>query len=473
MDTATLAPEDSNAAAGRHAEAGLTLDSPQPRALGFWDQSALWANLGISLIGFTGAIYVLAPGMALGAALTAVVVGTLIGTLPVALAALAGARTGRPARVMLRGLFGARLSYVPTVLNLLQLLGWATFELVIIGGAAKQLTGASVSWPFILAAGALTIVMAVWPLGSVRLLRRVVLIVVLVAMAYFAVELLRHPLPSLTRGSWDNFWVGADTVIAVAVSWVPLAADYTRHSRTERAAFGGAMGGYSVTQIACYALGVLAFSTVVSPDGGPDVQQHNLFAAFIAISGLGFTALVARELDESFANVYSTAVSFQNLLPRVDRRVLAIAIGIIVTVFAMVLDIGAYADFLYLIGSVFVPMFAVFVVRYFVKGGWRTWDTSEQAPSRWILLLPWALGFATYQLINPGGIAGWANAWSHLAGWLHFTPQAWMSASVFSFVIAGVIALLSPARRPADPVASGETQPVETGPADTAVEVAR
>jgi nucleobase:cation symporter-1, NCS1 family len=470
MDTATFAPEDTKPA-DRHAEAGLTLDSPQPRALGFWDQSALWANLGISLIGFTGAIYVLAPGMSLGAALTAVVVGTLIGTLPVALAALAGARTGRPAMVMLRGLFGARLSYVPTMLNLLQLLGWATFELVIIGGAAKQLTGATVTWPFVLAAGALTIVMAIWPLGSVRLLRRVVLVVVLVAMAYFAVELLRQPLPSLTRGSWDNFWVGADTVIAVAVSWVPLAADYTRHSRSERAAFGGAMGGYSVTQIACYALGVLAFSTVVSPDGGPDVQQHNLFAAFIAISGLGFTALVARELDESFANVYSTAVSFQNLLPKVDRRLLATAIGIIVTLLAMVLDIGAYQDFLYLIGSVFVPMFAVFVVRYFVKRGYRTWDTSERAPSRWILLVPWALGFATYQLINPGGIAGWRTAWGDLAGWLHFTPQAWMSASVFSFVVAGVVALLIPARRPAVPADSTETGPAGTEPA--AVEVAQ
>jgi putative hydroxymethylpyrimidine transporter CytX len=444
MGTATIATE--SAVDRRHAEAGLTLDAPQPRALGFWDQSALWANLGISLIGFTGAIYVLAPGMALGAALTAVVVGTIIGTLPVALAALAGARTGRPAMVMLRGLFGARLSYVPTVLNLLQLLGWATFELVVIGGAAKQLTGATVTWPFVLVAGLLTTVMAIWPLGSVRLLRRVVLAVVLVAMAYFAVQLLRHPLPSLTKGSWSNFWVGADTVIAVAVSWVPLAADYTRHSRSERAAFGGAMGGYSVTQIACYALGVLAFSTVVSPDGGPDTQQFHLFAAFIAISGLGFTALVARELDESFANVYSTAISFQNLLPRVDRRVLATGIGVAVTVFATVLDIGAYQDFLFLIGSVFVPMFAVFVVRYFIKGGYRTWDTSEQAPSQWILLVPWALGFAAYQLINPGGIAGWASAWGHVATWLHFTAQPWMSASVLSFLIAGLVALLIPAR---------------------------
>ncbi|MFY9864320.1 MAG: hypothetical protein WAK58_10940 [Trebonia sp.] len=37
---------------------------------------------------------------------------------------------------LLRGLFGARLSYLPTVLNILQCLGWAVFELVTIATAA-------------------------------------------------------------------------------------------------------------------------------------------------------------------------------------------------------------------------------------------------------------------------------------------------------------------------------------------------
>src|SRR5262245_5686528 len=454
-----------------HAEPGRTLDDEQPRTLGFWDQVALWGNLGISLLGPTGAIFLIAPGASMLGALVAVIVGTIIGTLLVALAAVAGARSGRPAMVLLRGLFGAKLSYLPTVLNLAQLLGWATFELVVIAAALKQLLPWHVRWPYIVIAGIVTTIMAIWPLGVVRLLRRYALIAVIAAIAYLFVQLGRNPLPPLAHGSWSGFWTDADIVIAVAVSWVPLAADYTRHSRSERAAFGGAMGGYSVTQIACYALGVLAFSTVVSPNGGPDAQQHNLFAAFIAISGLGFTALVARELDESFANVYSTAVSFQNLLPKVDRRVLATAIGIVVTVFAMVLDIGAYQDFLYLIGSVFVPMFAVFTVRYFIKGGHRHWDTSERAPSHWILLVPWALGFATYQLINPGGIAGWKDRWSDLAGLLHFTPQAWMSASVFSFLVAGLVALLIPARRPADtadPVETAETGPTQPATAEVA-----
>ena len=105
----------------RHSEVARTLAEPVPQALSLLDQFGLWGNLGVSLLGFTGAIFVLQPGgagtpeLSLAAALTAIVVGTVLGTLPVALAGLPGARTGAPAMVLLRGLFGARLSYLPTV----------------------------------------------------------------------------------------------------------------------------------------------------------------------------------------------------------------------------------------------------------------------------------------------------------------------------------------------------------------------
>src|SRR5215470_9082219 len=112
-----------------YAEPGLTLADVQPKTLGLLDHTALWGNLGISLLGPVTAVYVVANGMSFLAAFIAIVVGTLIGTIGLGLANTAGARTGMPAMVMLRGLFGARLSYLPTVLNLIQVLGWAVFEL--------------------------------------------------------------------------------------------------------------------------------------------------------------------------------------------------------------------------------------------------------------------------------------------------------------------------------------------------------
>ena len=44
------------------AEVGPTLADPPPRTLRTWDFAALWGNLGVSLLGFTGAIFVLVAG---------------------------------------------------------------------------------------------------------------------------------------------------------------------------------------------------------------------------------------------------------------------------------------------------------------------------------------------------------------------------------------------------------------------------
>ena len=434
--------------AERASEAPLTLEEPPPRVLGFLDQLGLWANLGVSLLGPVGALGVLVPfGFdplpLLGAGL-AVVVGTVLGTLLVGLAAIPGAQTGAPSMVLLRGLFGTRVSYVPTVLNVLQLIGWGVFEVVVIAAAAQQLLPwHGPRWPYVVIAGVLTTVLAMRPLGFVRVLRRYALIAVGVATIYLFVQLLRNPLPSLTDGSWSGFWAGTDVVIAVAVSWVPLASDYSRYSRSPRAAFAGSFVGYTVTQIAYYVLGLVALATVVRASD-QNVLQHDMFAAFIAVpvGWLAFGVLVLRELDQSFADTFSTVVSIQNVRPRLDRRLLAIVVGGVTTVLALALQISDYFNFLYLLGSVFVPLFAVFVIDYFLLAGHRNWDTSRNAVPRWTMLVPWLLGFAMYQLVYSPDVGAWDAGWQHVRDWLHFTWQSWMSASVLSFAVAAAVTLL-------------------------------
>ena len=45
----------------RRSEVARTLAEPVPQALSLLDQFGLWGNLGVSLLGFTGAIFVLQP----------------------------------------------------------------------------------------------------------------------------------------------------------------------------------------------------------------------------------------------------------------------------------------------------------------------------------------------------------------------------------------------------------------------------
>jgi len=413
-------------------EAPLTLEEKPPRALGVADQLGMWGNLGVSLLGFTGAIYVLYPvdgrALSLAAALAAVVVGTILGTAAVSIAAVPGAQTGAPAMVLLRGLFGVRLSWLPTVLNVVQLLGWTTFELVTISTAMHQITESVPRWVYVLIGGVLTIGLSLRPLGWIRTLRRYVTVAVVLAMVYLAVQLLRNPLPALGHGTWNGFWIAVDTVIGVAVSWVPVASDYSRHSTSVRAAAIGSFFGYSVTQIVCYAIGLIALVTVAK--GDPD----QIFGSFMAIpvGTLAFAVLAIREVDQSFVDTYSTAVSVQNMRPRWDRRALTVAIGALATLGALTLDVSDYENFLILLGSVFVPLLGVLAVDYYVVSR-GSWDLSESAPSRMLMLAPWIAGFVAYQLVNPGYIGWWARMWGHVR-W--FELQTWMSASLLSFAVA-------------------------------------
>jgi nucleobase:cation symporter-1, NCS1 family len=421
-------------------EAGLTLDDPAPRTLGSRDIAALWGNLGVSLLGFTGAMFVLVPiaaPMSLAAAVTALLVGTVLGTLGVAAAGIPGSRTGAPSMVLLRGLFGTRPSYLPTALNVVQLVGWTTFELVTIGTAMHEIAGDVPRWAYIVTGGALTTVLALRPLGWIRVLRKYVTVIVLVALVYLFVQLLRHPLPAFGHGSWNGFWIAVDTVIGVSVSWVPLVSDYSRHARSPRAAFVGTFLGYSITQIACYALGLVALVTVAHSD------PEQIFGSFMAVplGTVAFGVLAVRELDQSFADTYSTAVSLQNFRPHWDRRALALGVGTVATVCALALTITDYENFLILIGSVFVPLLGVLVVDWFVLSRGR-WDLGEDVRARWSTLIPWALGFVAYQLVNPGYLSWWTRMWGHVQSWLHFTPATWMSASLISFSVAALTTVL-------------------------------
>jgi nucleobase:cation symporter-1, NCS1 family len=421
-------------------EVAPTLEGPVPRTLGLLDQGAFWANLGVSLLGFAGVLAVLrpegVPPLTVAAAVTATVVGTVIGSAMVGLAAIPGAATGAPAMVLLRGLFGGALSWIPSVLNVVQLVGWGTFELVVIAQAGVLALGGP-TWAWVLGAGVVTTALTLRPLGMLRLLRRVVTVLVAVAVAYLAWYLFSRPLPSLGEGSWAGFWTGADAAIAVAVSWIPVASDFSRHSRRVSTAFTAATVGYGVTQVVCFVVGLAALALV---GGDGDAVFAPMLAAPLGLAAL--LVLTVRETDQSFANVYSTAVSVQNLVPRADRRLLCLGIGALVTVLALGVTIDDYAAFLAVIGSVFVPLLGVgvgeAVVRWRGTGGAP--DLSRWAPSRPLMVVAWVLGLVAYQLVNPGGAPGWSDAWSALRDALGLVPPAWLSASLLSFVVAGVLA---------------------------------
>src|SRR5262249_56914654 len=110
-----------------------------------------------------------------------------------------------------------------------------------------------------------------------------------------------------------------------------------------------------------YALGAILLLT-------RDLTDAPSVIGAIATGGAGAAlALVALGVDETkepFANIYSAAVSVQNVLPRVPQRLLIIAVAAVATAGTFVIDLVSYQSFLYLLGSFFVPLFGVLLPQW-------------------------------------------------------------------------------------------------------------
>jgi nucleobase:cation symporter-1, NCS1 family len=391
------------------------------RVLSFVDSLLLWGNLSVSLLVIViGALLV--PALSLRDALLAIVVGALAGNVLLALAALIGADGRVPGMVLLRAPLGRRGSYAPSLLNIAQNVGWSTFELIIIATAAAALSKHIFHWEgkwfWTIAFGALSWLLGLLgPIGFVRrYLRKFASWALLFAMAYLTYwAISKSNLHAFWaehgKGGFPTFGQAVDLVIASIVSWTPLAADYTRFSRTRRGAFWGAGVGYFVPTIWCIGLGIL----IVLARGVSDAQS--LPAAVAAAGGVAFVALAAITIDESekaFADIYSTAVSIQNLLPRVSQRLLITLVSATATGLALALDLGNYQDFLYLLGSAFVPLFGVLLADWLAAGThYTTGDIFDGPAFRAEQIGAWIAGFCLYQWLSPVGPHWWTDLVSH------------------------------------------------------------
>ena len=412
------------------------------RVLGALDMGLLWGNLGVSLLVVVAGA-ALVPALSLPDALVAILVGCVLGNLMLAIAGAIGADARVPGMALMRAPLGRRGSYLPTGINVLQGVGWTTFELLIIATAAAALSdelfGFRAQWLWTIAFGIAALVLAL--LGPIGFVRRFVRRFAVWAVPFAVLYLTWWAFDGADLGAlWDapgegglSVWQGADFVVGITVSWIPYAADYTRFSKTRRGAFSGTGLGYFVPDAWLLALGVVLVLSrdLTDPAALPDAVVAGGLAAIVALF-----ALLVTETDEAFANAYSAAVSLQNLAPRAPQPLLIVLVTATATAGALVVDLVSYQSFLFLLGSVFVPLFAVLLADWLAAG--RHYSPSDvfDAPAwRPGLVAAWIAGFVLYQWLNPTGPERWTDLVRKLE-----RPDWGVGATVPSFVVAFAIA---------------------------------
>jgi NCS1 family nucleobase:cation symporter-1 len=375
------------------------------RVFGGRDLFSLWFSLGIGLMVLqTGAL--LAPGLGLSGSLLAIFLGTLVGVLLLAAVGVIGSDTGLSSMAALKLSLGSKGASLPALLNLLQLIGWGSFEIIVMRDAASLLgtrafsEGSLWSNPILwtLFFGALATLLAVsGPLTFVRqILRKWGIWLLLAACIWLTWNLFaKADLADLWSRAGDGsmpFAVGFDIAIAMPLSWLPLIADYSRFGKRAKNVFGGTAVGFFIGNFWLMSLGV-AYTLAFAPSG-----EVNALLLALAGAGLGIPLLLIL-LDESenaFADIHSAAVS-SGILLRLKVEHLALAIGVICTLIALLAPLAQYQNFLLLIGSVFAPLFGVVLVDHFILR--KRSAQVASAALRWPALLAWLGGVSTYHLL--------------------------------------------------------------------------
>ncbi|WP_331775069.1 putative hydroxymethylpyrimidine transporter CytX [Sulfurospirillum sp. 1612] len=355
---------------------------------------ALWFGAAISLAEiFTGGF--LAPlGFIDG--LKAILLGHLIGGIVLILGGVIGANSKLPAMMSTRISFGKYGSYLFSLFNVLQLIGW-TAVMIISGGRAANELGKSLfgfdnilSWSLLIG-----ILILLWILLGKEGFKKlnviaVVLLFALTLLLCFVVFRESSVFQSANSGKM-SFGSALELSVIMPLSWLPLIADYTRFSQKKSTGLLGSFFGYFLGSSLMYTIGLAV--AIYSKDGDVTVMMSAMHLGFFALC-----IVLLSTVTTTFLDAYSAGVTFLNVFPKFSERTVAFVMGLIGLVIAIVAPIEEYENFLYAIGSVFAPLFAILLSDYFF---FKKERIDENLNLHIGALIIWAIGvYLYYQFIT-------------------------------------------------------------------------
>lgn len=334
----------------------------------------LAANLVVTTL-LTGTLFI--PAVTFGTAITMIVIGTVIGAIVLVSVGTIGTRTGLPTMALTRGSFGVNGSLLPVCANVVVLMGWSWVQAMLAGLTVDYLVAdlTGFSSPILFAVLCQTIVVGLAILGHEGIARVEpwLAVVMLLIIAWVFVTAFTTFEPGAYQAIPVDESLGytpvivLDIVIATAMSWTVLSADFNRFAQSPRAGIIGSGIGYCLSTIISMSLGATIIGYILlSGDEAIAFDPGVLVGAFGA--PLAIVIFVSVMATNSMV-VYGMVTSVVNA--RVGGRLkflpTALVLGVISILGATWFGLLAqFTDFLVMIGALFVPVFAIMIVDYYV-----------------------------------------------------------------------------------------------------------
>jgi purine-cytosine permease-like protein len=116
--------------------------------------------------------------------------------------------------------------------------------------------------------------------------------------------------------------------------------------------------------------------------------------------------LIVDEADNAFADVYSAAVSTQDIFSKITQKHLIVGFTALSAILATVVSIQDYEVFLLLIGAIFVPLFGVVLTDYYILRKQKytlqmLYERHNRLGIGTPAIIAWAIGALINYLLSP------------------------------------------------------------------------
>lgn len=332
----------------------------EERKLGGFSLFNLWVGAAISIAEIMTGSLIAPIGIKKGIIL--ILLGHLIGCLILSSIGIIGFKEKKPSLVSTRISLGRYGSYIVSIFNIIQLIGWTAIMLIqctrSVQAISPKIFGANSFAVIVLIIGAIVAVWTIFADNGVSVINNAAVVLLLILSFVMLYVIMNF---GEIKGAAGSISVGSalELSIVMPLSWAPLISDYTMAGKSAKGSFWGSFAGYFSGSSFMYIIGLV--SAVYAGTSDPISMLGKL--------NLGLPALlivILATVTTTFLDVYSAVLSTINLRPNASKKILIIVYTGIGAILALFFPMEEYENFLYMIGSIFAPIFSVVLVDYFI-----------------------------------------------------------------------------------------------------------
>jgi len=402
------------------------------RTMSKWDMFATWiganANNGTWYIGGV----IAAVGL-IKASTLLVIVGSISYVL-LGLASYMGYKTGLPAMALTRPSFGVKGSILPSIVNVVQFIGWATINTFIAATSISFILKDLLGWDnsafhnqFSIILG--IVVMSILHLISISLgeksvkwIERFGIILVIILVTWESIVVLKtvpfHEIVKWQPAAKFQLPSGkiVDILAAFNLAWVTAAADFSRFTKDKHAATTTSFLGANIGLFWFAFIGLIAtIATAITLDKfDPNNADPSTIAAKLGLGILAMLVIVITSTTANAVNLMAAGSALTNIFHRLKLTPALWLVTLVATVMTFIpvyiaSFLTTFETFLDGIGMFLGPEIAIFLIDFFIirNKKYQASEFSKINGNYWytkginlIAITTWIIGVASYIGLN-------------------------------------------------------------------------